>query len=172
MCAYVQSCYQCSLFNKFIKKNKTCTLLQVKIKSYATIPLSISFPWAWEGKPLAFFKILKSAVFSNFQQISHFSSKRKARNSAPSFQFMTPEQRTHPKIEETYKIPAFPTPKETKFRLHPFHSQPRPSDLAKSEQKDMNFSTFQKMHSMTPARKARNLEHEVFFPFFHTIRTP
>ena len=29
-------------------------------KSYATIPLSISFPWAWEGKPPVFF-------FKNFK---------------------------------------------------------------------------------------------------------
>ena len=35
-------------------------MVWVKIKSYATIPLSISFPWAWEGKlPVSFFKSFK-----------------------------------------------------------------------------------------------------------------
>ena len=48
-----------TMYYKFRKK-MTLTLIWVKIKSYATIPLSISFPWAWEGEPLAFF-------FKNFK---------------------------------------------------------------------------------------------------------
>ena len=46
--------------------------------------------------------------FPIFPRISSFSSNRKARNSVPSFQFMTPGQRTHSKICETHEIPAFP----------------------------------------------------------------
>ena len=70
------------------------------------------------------------------------------------------------KINETRKIPAFPDPERNKFGPHPFYMQPRTSDLAKSEQKDTNFSTFQKMYSMTPARKSQNSKHEVFFHSF------
>ena len=105
----------------------------------------------------------------NFWQISSFSSNRKAQNSAPSFQFMTPEQRIHQKSIKPVKFQHFQLPKETKFGPHPFHLQPRPSDLTKSMQKDMNFSTFQRMHSITPSEK-----HEIWnikgsiFPFFST----
>ena len=38
-----------TMYYKFQKKKMTRTLVRVKIKSYATIPLSISFSWAWEG---------------------------------------------------------------------------------------------------------------------------
>ena len=64
------------------------------------------------------------------------------------------------------KFQHFQLPKETKFGPHPFHSQPRPSDLAKSMQKDTNFSTFQKMHSMTPSERHKiwNIKGSIF-PF-------
>ena len=42
---------KCIILKKKTENKKTHTLEWVKIKSYATIPLSISFPWAWEKVP-------------------------------------------------------------------------------------------------------------------------
>ena len=62
------------------------------------------------------------------------------------------------------KFQHFHLLKGTKFRPHPFHLRPRPSDLAKSMQKDMNFSTFQRMHSMTPSERheIQNVKGSIF----------
>ena len=105
---------------------------------------------------------------SNFPQISSISSNRKAQNSVPSFQFVTPEQRIHQKSTKPAKFQLL---KETKFGPHLFHSRPRPSDLAKSMQKDMNFITFQRMHSMTPAEKHenRNIKGSIFPLFLYNL---
>ena len=49
------SVLQCIVFQINSIKNEDPYFGKVKIKSYAAIPLSVPFPWAWEGKSLAFF---------------------------------------------------------------------------------------------------------------------
>ena len=50
----VLSFYNVFFLIKFTKRNNQCFGKGKTIKSYATIPLSISFPWAREGKPQAY----------------------------------------------------------------------------------------------------------------------
>ena len=164
---------------------------QSKIK--ATIPLSISFPWAREGKPqtpslntlntqkyipLSSLSIspmmhlfwhtqntcgtlqncpivcIKCMYFSIFPWILSFYSNKKAWNAAPSFQFMTPGRELTQKSMKSIKFQHFQLLKEMKFGPHQNYSWPRTSDLAKSEQNDTKFQSFQYLHSKTPIRKA------------------
>ena len=55
-------------------------------------------------------------------------------------------QRTHPKIHEKYKFPAFPHPKSHKFLKPLIYLQLETSESPKSIQKDTNFQHFKCTH--------------------------
>ena len=84
-------------------------------------------------------------------------------------------QRTHSKIHETCKIPAFPASERHEIRTQLYLSGTRTLDLAKSTQKGMNLQHFQNLHSMTPSSALIDPQLSMTkgssFSFFHTIRT-
>ena len=79
-----------------------------------------------------------------------------------------PRQRTHSKIHESCKIPAFCAPERQKLWTQLYILGVRTIDLAKSMQKDMNFQQFQNWthwHLLSMKKGSS-------FSFFWTIHTP
>ena len=78
-----------------------------------------------------------------------------------------------PEIHEIHKIPAFPAPKRNEIRTTPISFTTQTLFFGKIYAERPHFSTFQRMHSMTPSEKheIQNIKGSIF-PLFRTILCP
>ena len=110
------------------KRGEACSLFFKNFKIFKRASLLVVFPYAQQhtcfdapSVPVVHYKIvhcfaLNTCIFPISLQILSFSSNRKAQNSAPSFQFMTPGNKFIQKSMKSTKFQHFQLQKETKFR--------------------------------------------------------
>ena len=118
--------------------------------------VSVHPVYLWHTTKIVQLFCIEYMYFPIFPQILSFSSNRKAQNSAPSFQFMTPGRELTQKSTKSTKFQHFQLLKEMKLGPHQNYSPPRTSDLAKSEQNDPYFPDFPVLALNDPNQKSMN----------------